>query len=352
MVDSSMANSKRQVSSGANLPTASLSIDLDNQWAYLRAAGKEDWAHAPSYFDFVIDRIVSVIRSHQLPLTVFVVGRDCLNEDDAHHIASLKRIQDVEFANHSLDHLPWMHTLSDSEVEHQITQAHQLIEDCGGESPIGFRGPGFSCPPEVIRILERLNYRYDASSFPTSMAPIARAVFLARTNLKGKELERAKKLYGGFASMRKPNQPHEMQGSPLVEVPVTTMPLLRTPIHFSYLMFLASFSELAAKAYFQMTLKMCKFTGTSPSLLLHPPDFMGADDSHDLGHMPGMKMTASKKLAFMHWALKLYSRHFDVQTIGSWVEDHFRKHVDASEKVSPGQGRPAFHEPEPATISS
>ena len=39
---------------------ASLSLDLDNKWAYLRAAGCPDWRDRPSYLPMAVDRIVEM----------------------------------------------------------------------------------------------------------------------------------------------------------------------------------------------------------------------------------------------------------------------------------------------------
>jgi len=46
-------------------------------------------------------------------------------------------------------------------------------------------------------------------------------------------------------------------GSQMIEIPVTTMPWVRVPIHFSYNMYLATFSKLIAKTYFQSAITFC-----------------------------------------------------------------------------------------------
>lgn len=310
-------------------PQASLSIDLDNKWAYLRAAGRKDWESCSSYLPMAIDRIVDVVGQCDLPLTVFLVGRDLACDPDAMAIERFESLRSWEPANHSLNHLPWMHTMQRDEVRVEIESTHQAIESVTGQRPYGFRGPGFSCPDDVLDVLVQRRYLYDASIFPTSMAPIARAVFLARTQLRGEQREKAKQLYGGFASMRKPNRPHKRHGSPqrpgttetfddrptIWEVPVTVMPLIRTPIHFSYLNFVAQSSTTVAKAYFRVALAACRRFNVTPSLLLHPPDFLGCEDDCDMAYLPGMKTTRTKKLEFMTWALKLYATQFDVHTI-------------------------------------
>ncbi|TWT94658.1 polysaccharide deacetylase family protein [Stieleria varia] len=295
-------------------PIASLSLDFDNKWAYLRAAGREDWQDASSYLQLAADRIVDVLGEKNLPLTAFIVGRDLQSDADCDAILSLRRLPICEYANHSLNHLPWMHTMDDDEIHDEVAQTHDAIEQVTGQRCVGFRGPGFSCPDEVLRVLSRLDYVYDASIFPTSMAPIARAVFLMRTKLQGEQRERAKKLYGGFAAMRNPNRPYrrEIDNAALWELPVTVMPLTRTPIHFSYFTFLAGFSTATAKSYFRTALRLCTLTGTSPSILLHPPDFLGREDDADMAYFPGMKMPRDKKISLVKWALGQLAQRFDV----------------------------------------
>lgn len=311
-------------------PVASLSLDLDNKWAYLRAAGDPDWQSRDSYLPVVIERIVDVVGEAALPLSVFIVGRD-LDErqtDDAIAIDSFNRLKQWEPANHSLNHLPWMHTLNPNEIHDEIAVTHDRIVATTRRIPVGFRGPGFSCPDEVLGVLSRLQYTYDASIFPTSIAPLARAVFLARTKLCGEQREKAKKLYGGFASMRHPNRPHRRmvnvsnEGSDehsIWEIPVTVMPFSRTPIHFSYLNFVAQQSVPLAKAYFRSALTICRRCNVPPSLLLHPLDFMGCEDDSDMTYFPGMKTPRAIKLRFMKWAMDQYAQRFDVQTISQQV---------------------------------
>ena len=267
--------------------------------------------------------MLDLLGKLDLPLTMFVVGRDLANDCDVHAIDSFKQLGSIEFANHSMNHLPWMHTLSDDEIHDEIAGTHDAIVSKLGAVPCGFRGPGFSCPDEVLRVLCKLEYTYDASIFPTSMAPVARAVFLARTKLEGEQREKAKKLYGGFSAMRNPNRPfaRPIDGDTLWEIPVTVMPFLRTPIHFSYFTFLAGFSTFVAKRYLSSAFRLCRLTGTSPSLLLHPPDFLGREDDSDMAYFPGMKLSRKEKLDLVSWALRLYSESFQVTTMKQQVSE-------------------------------
>ena len=55
--------------------------------------------------------------------------------------------------------------------------------------------------------------------------------------------------------------------------------------------------------------------GVQPSLLLHPLDLLGCDDTQDLSFFPGMKMTSEKKLEVVSRALHLMSDQFNLLTL-------------------------------------
>jgi peptidoglycan-N-acetylglucosamine deacetylase len=294
---------------------ANLSIDLDNKWAYLRSSGHKDWETVSSYLPLVVPRIVEMLGEIGLPLTVFVVGRDLDRDSDVGATHGFRSLPNHEFANHSFNHLPWLHTMDQTAIEFEIDRTSELIEQRLGSRPLGFRGPGFSCPDSVLRVLATRGFVYDASSFPTSIAPIARMAFMMRSNLNEEQRKQASQLYGGWTSAFKPNRPYQrtVEGHSLWEFPVTVMPLARTPIHFSYVTFLAGFSKLAAKMYFRKAMILCRLTGSVPSLLLHPPDFLGREDDAEMAFFPGMKLARREKLELIRWALTLFSKTFDVK---------------------------------------
>ena len=77
------------------------------------------------------------------------------------------------------------------------------------------------------------------------------------------------------------------------------MPLFKIPIHFSYLLYIATYSRLLAAFYFKIALGLCRAARIEPSLLLHPLDFLGGDDVPQLEFFPAMNMAGSRKLELM-----------------------------------------------------
>ncbi len=82
---------------------ASVSLDLDNLWSYMKTHGDEGWESFPSYFDIAVPRILSVLKELDLVISFFIVGKDA--EQEANR-PFLKAIADAghEIANHSLTH--------------------------------------------------------------------------------------------------------------------------------------------------------------------------------------------------------------------------------------------------------
>ena len=261
-------------------PIASLSLDLDNQWSYMKIHGDSGWESFPSYLDLVVPRFLNFFQQCDLKLTVFIVGQDAALEKN--HEA-LRAIADAghEIGNHSFHHEPWLHLYSEEEIEKELALAEEHIEKATGKRPIGFRGPGFSCSRSILQVLARRGYQYDASTFPTFLGPLARAYYFMTAKLSEEEKQKRKALFGKFKDGLQPLNPYEWvldDASKLVEIPVTTMPIFKVPIHVSYILYLSSFSTTLALLYFQFALMLCRPTGTQLSLLLHPLDFLGRDD--------------------------------------------------------------------------
>ena len=297
-------------------PLASLSLDLDNKWSYMKTHGDEGWEAFPSYLDVVVPRVLEILAQRELKITFFVVGQDAALD---HNHAVLRSIADAghEIGNHSFHHEPWLHLYTPEQIAEEFARADTAIAAATGRRPTGFRGPGFSFSPQVLAELARRGYAYDASTFPTFLGPIARLYYFFTSNLSREERADRKQLFGKFFEGFRSLRPYLWQefDRPLVEIPVTTMPLLKLPIHVSYLLYLGQYSPRLADAYFRFALTLCRFTRVEPSILLHPLDFLGGDDERDLSFFPAMNLPARRKLAIVGRALDTLTQHYRVTTM-------------------------------------
>jgi len=296
-------------------PLASLSLDLDNQWTYMKTHADPGWESFPSYLDILVPRVLDFLEKRELKITFFIVGQDAALEKNH---AAIRSIADAghEIGTHSFNHEPWLHLYSEQQIEEDLTRAEEHIERVTGQKPIGFRGPGYSFSSTVLRVLARHGYQYDASTLPTFIGPLARAYYFMTTELSPEEKESRKLLYGEFRDGFQPLRPYRWQiagGSDrLVEIPVTTMPLFKLPFHVSYILYISRFSPALARFYFKLALGLCKLTRTLPSLLLHPLDFLGCDDVKELSFFPAMDLTSDEKIKLVGDVLSIYSDRFTV----------------------------------------
>ncbi|NUT93492.1 MAG: polysaccharide deacetylase family protein [Saccharothrix sp.] len=296
------------------MTVASVSLDLDNLWAYLKTHGDPAWERMPTFLPVATPRLLEVFGEHGLTTTVFVVGADAVRDDGARAVADIAAAGH-EVANHSFGHEPWLHRYSRVELEAEVARTEDAIVAAGAPRPVGFRGPGYSVTPELLEVLAARGYRYDASTLPTWIGPLAR--FYHNRSAPSTQ-DSAAELFGGFGKVRAPNRAYRWHNG-VVELPVTTMPLLRVPIHGSYLLQLHQISPRLARGYFRAALRLCRLTGVGPSLLLHPTDVLGATEAPGMEFFPGMAVLAARKVELLGWVLGMLRRHFDVVGTGAHV---------------------------------
>jgi hypothetical protein len=299
---------------------AALSLDLDNKWAYMKTHGDLGWESFPSYLDLVVPRALDMLAQLRMRITFFVVGQDAAIEANHEALAAISRAGH-EVGNHSFHHEPWLHHHTEHEIDDELKRAEESIEKATGCRPTGFRGPGFVNSPDIFRTLARRGYAYDASTLPTFIGPLARAYYFRTAKLPPEELRQRAELYGNFSDGFKRNRRYRLQTSAgtIAEIPVTTMPGLRLPIHISYVMYLATRSPALALGYFTTALGLCKLTRTEPSILLHSLDFLGAEDCPELAFFPAMNMDYGRKHYVLTRALKELQRSFSVQPIAEFA---------------------------------
>lgn len=303
---------------------ASLSLDLDNAWSYLQVHGNPEWESYPSYLDRVVPIFLDDMRARGLTGTVFIVGKDAATPANRGVLAEIAAAGH-EIGNHSFHHLPWLHRFSREELAAELSQAHEAIQDATDQTPVGFRGPGFSLSDDTLAALDDLGYAYDASVLPTFIGPLARLYYFRTADLSAEEREIRDRLFGRLRDVLRPNSPFVWEQHGISELPVTTMPLLRTPFHLSYLLWLAGISPRLADVYLQLAIRLCRLSHTEPSLLIHPLDFFGGDDAPELTFFPGMEQSGADKRALTGHFLDRLTDAFDFVTC--------RDHVAAAGKL-------------------
>jgi hypothetical protein len=296
-----------------SLPLASVSLDLDDLWTYMKSHGDPGWESRPSYLGTFGPIILEQLDLVDTKITFFLVGSDVARVENQRHFEALATAGH-EMGNHSYEHDTWLHLHPEEHLEKDILRAHEVVHAVTGLEPVGFRGPGFTWSPTLLRVLAR-HYAFDASTLPTYLGPLARAYYLWSTDLSKEERRRRGKLFGGFRDGLRPVKPYYWPlqgGESLLEIPVTTIPVIKSPFHMSYLLYLGRFSESLMDAYLSLALGLCRLTSTEPSFLLHPLDVLGAQDVPQLAFFPGMDMPRERKLRLFRKVLERLKSHFQL----------------------------------------
>ncbi len=307
---------------------ASLSLDLDNQWSYMKIHGDKGWEEFPSYFDVLIPYVTELLESLNLKLTFFIVGQDAALDKNTESLKILSE-KGHDVGNHSFHHESWLHLYSKEQIQEEILETEEHIVRVTGQKPTGFRGPGFSWSQELLEVLAENKYAYDASSLPTYIGPLARRYYFWTANLTKEEKEQRKELFGKFRDGLRPVNAYQWKlasGSRLLEIPVTTMPIFKVPFHLSYLLYLSRFSKMLMQIYLKMALNLCRMTKTEPSFLLHPLDLLGGDQVPDLAFFPGMDLSGTQKTEVFKKVLNELEKHFTLVNMSSHAESILKRH--------------------------
>lgn len=276
-----------------------VSMDLDDAWAYQRARGMTGWDSTRTLLPQATDAAVSVLDSAGIrEVTMFAVGRDA---DTLVGARLLRELSDngYEIANHSWMHRGELPGLDLETISKDLDDTSVAIQAATGAPVYGFRCPSFGSSPSLAEALQSLGYAYDASVFPTILMPALRAYH--RVVAGRGETEPT---YGSLRTVVASQRIRITPGRP-ASIPVTTMPLLRLPVHGSYLMVLAERSPGLALTYLRVFDRLARTSRLDVSFLIHPTDVLDSIEAPELGFFPGMGMNRAKKRHVLESALSL-----------------------------------------------
>jgi peptidoglycan/xylan/chitin deacetylase (PgdA/CDA1 family) len=301
---------------------ASVSLDLDDKWSYMKVHGDAGWETFPSYLDIVLPVTLDVLDKLDIKITFFIVGQDAAIQKN-HTVLKMIVDRGHEVANHSFHHESWLKTYSKEKIEEEIRIAEEAILTATGKRTNMFRGPGFSWSNDLLEVLEKRNYIFDASLLPTYISPLMRKYYFWKSKLSKEEKESRKELFGSFKESFYPLKPYTWalpNKKKLMEIPVTTMPVFKIPFHQSYLIYISNISKRLMKLYLRFSILMCKITRTPPSYLLHPLDLLGSDDVPELAFFPGMNIQSKQKVEIFETAMKIMKNNFELLPMGQFAE--------------------------------
>jgi len=317
-------------------PFASMSLDLDDQWSYMKVHGDEGWEKFPSYLDIVVPFVLDLLDELDIKITFFIVGQDAAIEKNREILCTIKE-RGHEIGNHSFHHESWLKTYSKEKIEEEIIRAEEAILQATGVRTECFRGPGFSWSNDLLEVLQKRNYKFDASILPTYISPLMRTYYFWNSNLTKEERESRKELFGSYKEGFYPIKPFYWKlgnDKKILEIPVTTIPFFKIPFHLSYMLYISGYSKLLMKAYLSFAIFMFKIANRQPSYLLHPLDLISGDKIPQLAFFPGMNIATEKKVEVFKYVLRKIKSNFDLLPMLNFT-DEYVKYNERLKEIKP-----------------
>jgi peptidoglycan/xylan/chitin deacetylase (PgdA/CDA1 family) len=257
-------------------PLASLSVDLDSPVHYCRIFGLGEALLDDAAQDLIATRAIPRLLEllHGAPGTFFVIGED-LGRPALPAALRGALAAGVELASHSFSHDYALSRRDEAAIAEDLQRGDEAMLRTLGVSPLGFRAPGYTLSPALLRALAGRGYRYDSSAFPAAPYYLAKAAVMGSLALLGRPsravLDRPGVLLAPTSAYRPAlDAPYRRGDAPFVELPITVAPYTRVP-------FYGTLATLAPWPVVQATYRMLRAT-EHLNFELHALDVLDVSD--------------------------------------------------------------------------
>jgi peptidoglycan-N-acetylglucosamine deacetylase len=217
-----------------------------------------------------------------------------------------------ELGSHSHGHDYALSRASAEEIDRDLAQVEEVLASLGEQGPLGFRAPGYTLSPALLRAVVARGYAYDASIFPAAAYWAAKAVAMGWLRLRGRQsaaiLDSPRVLLAPRLPYRPdPDRPERRGTAPLIELPMSVTPSARIPFIGTFVvlapwpMVRAAYARLRREPFL--------------SLELHAVDLLGPEDGlpPELGRtQPDLGLPLTTKLARLREVLEWLARDFQL----------------------------------------
>ncbi len=141
--------------------TMCVTVNVHGASVELRAVNEDRLVGRYAYGNYMpngVDRLLRLFQALNIPATFFVPGREAERHPEM--------IREINAAGHEIaangyaleDHS----TLGDAQLD-VLKRAHEVIAECIGEAPVGWRAPDGLMSTDTLSHLSALGYKYDSS---------------------------------------------------------------------------------------------------------------------------------------------------------------------------------------------
>lgn len=211
----------------------SVHVDIDNIWNYEREFGAPASGNYDVIYCQALPAMLELFAKFGVRATFFLCA-DELDRASCREFCTDAIRRGHEIANHTASHPTSLYRLSRTEKVREIADAGKKIEDTVGQQVVGFRAPGYYIDDDIVDILTGHGYLYDTSVLPSFMNLLMGTYISLKTGRSvDKAFGRKRYVFASRSIERVYSRAHPDRF--LYELPITTLPLSRLPIHSTML---------------------------------------------------------------------------------------------------------------------
>lgn len=275
----------------ADLPetTFAVHVDCDNLWIYEDEYGFALSERQDLIYTQALPALLDIFVRWRIPATFFVIGSE-LRRKSCADFCRRAVAEGHRIANHSFSHRVDFSRLAPEQKRQEIVACHEAISVATGQQPRGFRAPAYHIDEDIISTLTEYGYTYDSSILPGPAGLMIKAyMVLIGQGGNGKS-------FGPWTSIFASRRPHLIEasgGERVWEFPIATFPVLRFPIHST---FIYRFGE----GYLRAALRALQAIRGHHIYLLHAIDCLDHPSPGDFkGLVIPLRTTFSDRLGFL-----------------------------------------------------
>ena len=306
---------------------ACVSIDVDSLSSIYKGLG----CTRPGGYTFIefrtgLENFSRFFERFNIRATLFMVGNDFKHAPNLGHIRALHQAGH-EIANHTMSHPQGFRWLSAEEKESQLSAMSDICRETVGESPIGFRSPGWNVDDASLPILQKLGYVYDSSVFPTFLMPLMKFAHWRSMSAQPAPVRTTMGQWNYMTAPIRPyyTSPHSLaqkgQGG-LIEFPISVTRFLRIPFFATLLLF-------SGDAFYAHLYRAMRSQGLPIHFQMHLSDFMDYNLPELADQMPrggsgtylpqALSTSLERKLALFEKTIARIAADYQFVTLKEWA---------------------------------
>jgi hypothetical protein len=233
----------------------SIHVDVDNLWNYVQEFGAGYSGNYDLIYTTAVPLMVEMFSRYGVRATFFICAKE-LSRPSCVEICREAIRRGHEIANHTLNHPTTLYRLTKAEKHREVVYSGRLIEDRLGTKVYGFRAPGYYIDDDIVDLLTENAYLYDTSVLPSFMNLLMGTYIGLKT---GRKIDKAfgRKRYAVASRAITKIFSRTDRNKFIYELPITTLPLLRLPIHSTMLYLLGERYVSAVQTYLRSASGTC-----------------------------------------------------------------------------------------------